>query len=292
MPIPDGVYDSFGPVAVLLAVIHDVLSLALVSKRVRSSIPPITEITIGPKFDAYFENLLPLPRLHWYSSFEQAAEPEKKLAVIYSAPIDNRGRLQYLDAHAVIRRMPPALAAGITHLSIDCSLGLDRETGLHLPVMHSYRSGRPDSLANLKHALRQHGAVFTALRGLEIFHSAKGYTGHDGESDVVLGLCARALVKNTRSTLRHLALQTATRFSETDFLHCMFHELQFLNADMTPFIALPYVHDLEEANASFRDSHELLVRNAQTKCPNLERLEVKSIPSLSLWRRDEMIFEL
>ena len=106
MPIPDGVYDSFGPVAVLLAVIHDVLSLALVSKRVRSSIPPITEITIGPKFDAYFKNrfdrAMPLPRLHWYTSFEQAAEPEKKLAVIYSAPMDNRGRLQYLDAHAVI----------------------------------------------------------------------------------------------------------------------------------------------------------------------------------------------
>ena len=49
MPIPDVVYESFGPVAVLLAVIRDVLSLALVSKRVRSSIPPITEITIGPK---------------------------------------------------------------------------------------------------------------------------------------------------------------------------------------------------------------------------------------------------
>ena len=36
MPIPDGVYDiAFGPVAILLAVIHDVLALGLVSKRVR-----------------------------------------------------------------------------------------------------------------------------------------------------------------------------------------------------------------------------------------------------------------
>ena len=268
MPIPDGVYDiAFGPVAILLAVIHDVLALGLVSKRVRRAIPPITELTIGSKFFLYFESGNPnsprrqppgnveVPRLHWYSSFERAAEPENTLAVVYTEPLDGMGEPRYLDAHAVIRRMPPALAAGITYLSIDCSLAPSVRQ-LHQPVMHSYNPGTPAALKLLNHALRQHGAVFTALRGLEIWHTAKGYTLQDEVSEVVLGLCARALVTNTRLTLRHLALKTAIRFSDEDFLKCLFAELEFLNADLTPFIALPFSDNPEADNARYRARHD------------------------------------
>ena len=295
MPIPDGVYDiAFGPVAILLAVIHDVLALGLVSKRVRRAIPPITELTIGSKFFLYFESGNPnsprrqrlgnveVPRLHWYSSFERAAEPENTLAVVYTEPLDGMGEPRYLDAHAVIRRMPPALAAGITYLSIDCSLALNENTPsvrqLHQPVMHSYNPGTPAALKLLNHALRQHGAVFTALRGLEIWHAAKGYTLQDEVSEVVLGLCARALVTNTRLTLRHLALKTAIRFSDEDFLKCLFAELEFLNADLTPFIALPFSDDPEADNARYRARHDALHESAQTKCPSLKRLLFTSMP--------------
>ena len=295
MPIPDGVYDiAFGPVAILLAVIHDVLALGLVSKRVRRAIPPITELTIGSKFFLFFESGNPnsprrqppgnveVPRLHWYSSFERAAEPENTLAVVYTEPLDGMGEPRYLDAHVVIRRMPPALAAGITYLSIDCSLALNENTPsvrqLHQPVMHSYNPGTPDALKLLNHALRQHGAVFTALRGLEIWHAAKGYTSQDEVSEVVLGLCARALVTNTRLTLRHLALKTAIRFSDEDFLKCLFAELEFLNADLTPFIALPFSANPEADNARYRARHDALHESAQTKCPSLKRLLFTSMP--------------
>ena len=70
------------PVAILLADVRDVLALGLTSQLVRRVLPPITELTIGSKF-AFCGAGDGRPRLHWYSEFEEQAEPKRKLAVLY-----------------------------------------------------------------------------------------------------------------------------------------------------------------------------------------------------------------
>ena len=74
--------EFFVPVAILLADVRDVLALGLTSQLVRRVLPPITELTIGSKF-AFCGAGDGRPRLHWYSEFEEQAEPKRKLAVLY-----------------------------------------------------------------------------------------------------------------------------------------------------------------------------------------------------------------
>ena len=290
--------DVFGRVAILLADVHDVLALALVSSRIRRALPPITELTIGTRY-AHCFHTEDWPRLHWYSDFENEAEPEGKLAVLYAPSISRRpdgglSKLSYLDAHAVIRRIPPSVAAEITHLSIECYLSGDetnnnderRGPAYHVPVMHSYQPERPDGRLKLNHALRQHGAVFTALRGLEIYHPPRGFNNHhdgiDNLSKVVLGLCARALVRNTRRTLRHLAFKTTCNFSHEDFQECIFGDLEFLRADLTPFVAMKRLPSsvFDEEMARYETQQNVLSRIASKECINCKRLTVLYVPAL------------
>jgi hypothetical protein len=198
----------------------------------------------------------------------------------------------------VLRRIPSAVAAKITHLSIECYLTIDEATktensgaygrvlgapgrvpAYHMPVMNAYKPERSDGLEELHRALRQHGANFTALRGLEIVHPSAGFynLGNDRISEVVLGLCARALVRNTRRSLRHLALKAKINFSFEDFQGCIGFprkDLDFLNADLTPFVGLssvPAPH-FDERMAPYQARHEALSRIAQEQCPHLRRI--------------------
>ena len=140
--------------------------------------------------------------------------------------------------------------------------------------MDGYRAGSAESPRKLAHVLRQHGAVFTALRGLEIHHPFAGFTNPydlDHFVEQVLGVCARALVKNTRRTLRHLAIDAAVRFSVEDFRACVFADLQFFKADLTPGVYPVMRTD----RVLLQERHQLLSRIVREKCPKLAQLYLK-----------------
>ena len=139
MEVPDVPFEIFGPVTILLANVHDVLAVGLVSKRVRDAIPPISELTIGSEPPMRRTDGSSQRKLHWYAKFENASIPQNKLAVEY--------RAKDLDAHAVIRRISPEVAAGIAYLSIECCLRTEPGTRgqFHAPVMDGYRAGSAES---------------------------------------------------------------------------------------------------------------------------------------------------